>query len=210
MQSLFSRVLSARQSSLTLLFGVILLAALSTACGNKPADTANTKTPSGPAQPQTSLPMPPLAASHGNGATSERGFTLLDNRRMKLSSYLGQVVVLDFYATWCPPCREETPHLVELQRRYGAQGLQVIGLNVGGPEDREKVPGFVQEFGIQYQLGYPDPEMTQLYLTDDDRIPQAYVFDRKGRLVKRFISYDSTVPAEMEGVVQKALAAKAD
>ncbi|MGB7926276.1 MAG: TlpA disulfide reductase family protein, partial [Pyrinomonadaceae bacterium] len=148
---------------------------------------------------------PPVIPQSGTGTTSQYGFTLLDNRRMRLSDYLGQVVVLDFYATWCPPCREGTPHLVDLQRRYGSQGLHVIGLNVGGPDDRKEVPGFVEEFKIQYTLGFPDPQLTENLLSDDDRIPQAFVFDRKGRLVKRFISYDNTMPAELERVVQTAL-----
>lgn len=201
------------KSSLRLL--CLLGAALAlAACGQQSSGggTASSNTPSGKSAPPTALPMPPASKS-GNSARvvsahgeSGRGFTLLDNRRMKLSDYAGQVVVLDFYATWCPPCREETPHLVQLQRRYGPKGLRIIGLNVGGPEDRDKVPGYIEEYGIQYALGFPDPGMTELYLSDDDRIPQAYVFDRKGNLVKRFISYDESVPAEMESVIQRALA----
>jgi thiol-disulfide isomerase/thioredoxin len=129
---------------------------------------------------------------------------------MKLSDYLGQVVVLDFYATWCAPCREETPHLVALQKRYAPQGLHVVGLNVGGPDDRDEVVGFAQEFGIPYPLGFPDAEFTDLYLSDNDSIPQAFVFDRRGHLTKRFIGYDDTIPAELERVVQSALAGGAD
>lgn len=209
-------------ASLPLMLPVVLLGLLAlTGCGNAPAPTpesSQSRTPSGTSAPRTALPMPPassarVVSAHGNSpastaATADNtyGFTLLDNRRMKLSDYAGQVVVLDFYATWCPPCRAETPHLVQLQRRYGSQGLRIIGLNVGGPEDRDKVPGFIEEYGIQYALGFPDPGMTDLYLSDNDSIPQAYVFDRKGKLVKRFISYDETVPAEMESVIKKALA----
>jgi thiol-disulfide isomerase/thioredoxin len=125
---------------------------------------------------------------------------------MRLADYAGSVVVLDFYATWCPPCREETPHLVELHKRYGAQGLRIIGLNVGGDDDRAKVPGFVNEYGIPYELGFPDREMASFYLSDDDSIPQAFIFDRKGNLVKRFISFGPAVPAEMERVIKAQLA----
>ncbi|HEV2913959.1 MAG TPA: TlpA disulfide reductase family protein [Pyrinomonadaceae bacterium] len=170
--------------------------------------SSETGTPTGTAAPRTMLPMPPVNSS-GGASTNAQTFTLLDSRRARVSDYLGQVVVLDFYATWCGPCRVETPHLVEMQRRYGPQGLQVIGLNVGGADDRAKVPAYVEEFRIQYTLGYPDPAMTNLYLSDDDRIPQAFVFDRKGRLVKRFISYDDTMPVELERVVREALAAPA-
>jgi thiol-disulfide isomerase/thioredoxin len=205
------------------LLGPLALMACGTNGGGTSSDGNNATasqpaTPSGQRAPRTTFPMPPTTnapstnaramSAHGQpgAAASGRGFTLLDNRRTQLSDYVGQVVVLDFYATWCPPCREETPHLVQLQRRYGAQGLRVIGLNVGGPDDRDKVAGFIEEYGIQYALGFPDAGLTDLYLSDDDRIPQAFVFDRKGRLVKRFISYDETVPAEMESVVKKALA----
>jgi thiol-disulfide isomerase/thioredoxin len=158
-----------------------------------------------PTQAQRAANPKPSAATPSSTGASQYGFTLLDNRRMRLSDYLGQVVVLDFYATWCPPCREETPHLVDLQRRYGSQGLHVIGLNVGGPDDRNQVPGYVEEFKIQYALGYPDPQLTENYLSDDDRIPQAFVFDRRGRLVKRFVSYDNSMPAELERIVRTAL-----
>lgn len=183
------------------------LICLLTACNYGPAPVV--KTPSGPSAPRTQLPMPPVTAVRG-GATesaSANSFTLLDNRRMRLSDYAGSVVVLDFYATWCPPCREETPHLVELHKRYNARGLQIIGLNVGGPEDRDKVPNFVREFKIPYTLAFPDPAMTDLYLSDNDSIPQAFVFDRQGRLVKRFISYDETMAAELEQVIKEQIGA---
>ena len=190
-----------------LLVGLLCLLLLASACNNARSDASISGTQantSPPPQQRTTGQVPPVATP-GSASTGQYGFTLLDNRRMKLSDYLGHVVVLDFYATWCPPCREETPHLVALQRRYGSQGLHVIGLNVGGAEDRNKVPEYVEEFKIQYTLGFPDPQLTNLYLSDDDRIPQAFIFDRKGRLLKRFISYDNTMPAEMERIVRTAL-----
>jgi thiol-disulfide isomerase/thioredoxin len=202
---------------IALLLLCLLVAALFLSACNGSTKTNTTAsqgaTPAGKSAPQTTFPMPPANTGGGSSARAMsahgevgRGFTLLDNRRMKLSDYAGQVVVLDFYATWCPPCRAETPHLVQLQRRYGPKGLRIIGLNVGGPDDRDKVPAFIEEYGIQYTLAFPDEGMTDLYLSDDDSIPQAYIFDRQGRLVKRFISFDESVPAEMENVIQKALA----
>jgi cytochrome c biogenesis protein CcmG/thiol:disulfide interchange protein DsbE len=149
--------------------------------------------------------MPPATAQNGDASGAAYGFTLMDNRRARLSDYAGYVVVLDFYATWCPPCREETPHLVELHKRYNGDGLRIIGLNVGGDEDRDKVPGFISEFQIPYALGFPDREMASFYLSDNDKIPQAFVFDRKGNLVKRFVSYDAAMTAELERVIKAQL-----
>src|SRR2546422_6952345 len=126
------------------------------------------------------------------------GWTLNENRRAKLADYKGKVVVLDFYATWCEPCRAETPHLVEMQRRYGTQGLQVIGLNVGGEDDYSRVPDYAKEFGIEYPLAIPDDEFVDRYLTDNQNIPQAFVFDRSGQVVKRFVGYSQQSGQELE------------
>jgi thiol-disulfide isomerase/thioredoxin len=139
-------------------------------------------------------------------SASAYGWTLDNNRRAKLADYKGKVVVLDFYATWCEPCRVETPHLIQMQQQYGEQGLQVIGLNVGGEDDRDQVPGYAKELGIQYPLGFPDDELVDAYLTTNQNIPQAFVFDRTGRLVKRFIGYNEGVGQELERVVQVTLA----
>ena len=134
-------------------------------------------------------------------------WSLGNNQPAKLADYKGKVVVLDFYATWCEPCRAEIPRLVQMQKDYGAGGLQVIGLNVGGDDDRAKVPAFAKEYGVEYPLGFPDDNLVDRYLTDNQDIPQAFVFDRNGDLVKRFIGYSSTSGAELERVVKRALAA---
>src|SRR5438309_11910371 len=89
---------------------------------------------------------------------SVAGWTVDNNRAAKLSDYKGKVVVLDFYATWCEPCRAETPGLVQLQKQYQQQGLQIVGLNVGGADDRDQVTAFAKEFGSEYPLGFPDDE----------------------------------------------------
>jgi len=137
------------------------------------------------------------------------GWTLDNNQRAQLADYKGKVVVLDFYATWCEPCRAETPRLVELQRQYAAQGLQVIGLNVGGEDDREQVPAYAKQFGIQYPLGFPGDDLADGYLADNQNIPQAFVFDRDGKMVKRFVGYSESGRQELERVVQLTLAQKA-
>ena len=206
MPYIFSRICSARRRVGS--FAVVLLCLLAaSACAERPPLSA--KTPSGQTLPRTQLPMPPTTTDAQNTAAgSPDAFTLMDNRRMRLSDYAGQVVVLDFYATWCQPCREETPHLVRLHQRYNAAGLRIIGLNVGGDEDRARIADFTKEYQISYALGFPDREMSGLYLSDDNRIPQAFVFDRKGNLVKRFVNYDSTTPAELESVIKTQLAAE--
>ena len=149
-----------------------------------------------------------LWSAFGLGACTKKtaGWTLDNKQRARLADYKGKVVVLDFYATWCEPCRAETPHLVQLQRQYAEQGLQVIGLNVGGEDDREQVPAFAKQFGIQYPLAFPDDELADAYLGDNQNIPQSFVFDRRGNLVKRFVGYSEQSGQELERVVQSTLA----
>ena len=188
----------ARNAALSLAACVIFLVA----CSRKESSTASEATPTLSGPPTTTYPMPPLRAE---GAGTEMGWTLVDGRRERWADFRGQVLVLDFYATWCAPCRKSIPHLSELQRQSGANGLQVVGLNVGGPDDRVKVAAFAAELKIPYPLGFPDKPLSDLFLSDDDSIPQTFVFSRDGQLVKRFIGYDDSLPKELERVIQSAL-----
>jgi cytochrome c biogenesis protein CcmG/thiol:disulfide interchange protein DsbE len=146
--------------------------------------------------------MPPWSAG---ASGTEMGWTLVEGNRVRLADLRGKVLVLDFYATWCAPCRKSIPQLIELQRRMGPQGLQVVGLNVGGPDDRVKVAAFANELNIQYALGFPDKSLSDLFLSDDDSIPQTFVLDGNGQLVKRFIGYDDSTPRQLEQAAQAAL-----
>jgi thiol-disulfide isomerase/thioredoxin len=146
-----------------------------------------------------------IAAGCSRQPAGRGGWALDNNQRAALSDYKGKVVVLDFYATWCEPCRVETPHLVRLQNEFGPRGFQVIGLNVGGDEDREKVPAYAKEFNIQYPLAYPDDDLVTKYLSDNENIPQSFVFDRDGKLLKRFVGYSSRSAVELDTVIRTAV-----
>jgi thiol-disulfide isomerase/thioredoxin len=193
------------------------LVALAASCeldgaSKKRAEEARRKSGAAEGTRRTNLPMPPAATARAvaEGATPAGGWTQADGRRVRLEDLRGQVVVLDFWATYCPPCREEIPHLVRLQKQYGPRGVKVIGLNVGGDEDKPKVPEFVKLYNIQYQLAEPDPETVRLFFGPDDSIPQTFVLDRQGRLVRHFVGYDSEVASGLEAAVEQALAEKAD
>lgn len=186
---------------------ILALAALGgTACTTerKPVGTfVNEKTPTIRSLPQTSRPMPPISPPDSKSASV--AWTLADGRRMRLNDYQGKVVVLDFYATWCLPCRDEIPHLASLQSRFGSEGLQVVGLNVGGEEDRPAIPAFAKELGINYQLAYPTTEAVDLFMGGNTAIPQTLVFRRNGELLRHFTGYDATVRRELDSTVAEAI-----
>ena len=184
-------------SRLLVLAAGALLSVAGSACTNEKAtektDRAATPVLSGP--PVTTFPMPPL------DARTELGWVLNDGQRVMLTDYHGKVLVLDFYATWCIPCRQSIPRLSALRENYGLKGLQIVGLNVGGPDDRIKVADFAKELNIQYPLGFPDKALTDLFLSDNQTIPQTFVFRRDGRLIKRFIGYEEATGTELEKVI---------
>jgi len=176
----------------------IVLLILCAACSS----TDTTKTPVISTSPRgTTYPMPPFKGT----SIANMGWELNDGKHSVFADNQGKVLILDFYATWCAPCRDSIPHLIELQNKYRDQGLQVVGLNVGGPGDAEKVPDFAKEFGIQYPLAKPDEDLVSLLLSDSDAIPQTFVFDRRGQFVRRFVGYSAETGDSMDLAVEAAL-----
>ena len=145
--------------------------------------------------------MPPVETSSINNM----GWTFSDQKHSLFSEYKGKVLVLDFYATWCNPCRRSIPHLVGLQKKYADQGFTVIGLNVGGEDDQPKVPRFAKELGINYPLAIPDDDLAMFLLSDHDGIPQTFIFDRQGVLVDRLIGFGPSSGAQIDEAVETAL-----
>lgn len=127
----------------------------------------------------------------------------LDGKSLQLSALKGKVVLLDFWATWCPPCRQEIPHFKELYDQYRGKGLEIIGvaLDDGGEKD-------VAPFARQNQINYPlvaagGQELAQRY-GGIRGIPTTFLIDKQGRIAKKYIGYQSKEVFEKE--IQRFLA----
>ena len=158
--------------------------------GNKPISVNGIKTKDAPGAPSR-----PLA---------EMSWTGFEGDVSKLKDHRGKAVVLDFWATNCPPCIEEIPHLIELKARYG-EDLELVGLHVGDDEDREKVPDFVQKLKITYPLAYPDDALTNYIFETQSAIPQTAVFDRNGVMVRKIVGFNPAIKAELDEAVKRAV-----
>lgn len=133
----------------------------------------------------------------------------VDGRTIKLSDYRGKVLVMDFWATWCAPCRLETPQLARLARENRARGLEVIGLHIDdrGRSSPEDIRKFIDHYAITYTVGLATEEMFTSYLgTEDDTIPQTLVFGRDGRLIKHLSGYSQSDGKLLDEAVNQALA----
>jgi cytochrome c biogenesis protein CcmG, thiol:disulfide interchange protein DsbE len=134
----------------------------------------------------------------------------LDGQSVSLNTLLGEgkPVLIDFWATWCGPCRMVIPHLGELHRRYGKDGLVVIGMNLENPaEDQQAVKSFVKRYRMDYQNVFAPHAIYQFFSgMAAARIPYTLVFGADGRLIWRLVGYSPQMSSALNGAVAKAMA----
>ena len=120
-----------------------------------------------------------------------------------LNNYKGYVLVMDFFATWCIPCKESIPHLNSLKQKYGKQGLQILGVSVDEGNDRE-VKSFIAERRISYPVAVAGEEMQNDYGLRS--IPTVYVINKKGMVAEKFQGYSDQTAKAMEDTIKRLLA----
>jgi cytochrome c biogenesis protein CcmG/thiol:disulfide interchange protein DsbE len=128
-----------------------------------------------------------MATPGGAVGTAAPAFALpdLEGKTVRNTDLKGKVVILNFWATWCPPCRDEVPDFVRLQAKYRDQGLAIVGLSLdqGGAND---VRPFVAEYDVNYTMLIANQDVAESY-GGVQGIPTTFVLDREGTIVKRFV-----------------------
>jgi len=149
-------------------------------------------------------PYPPNyvpAAQRSSALAPDFTLPTVDGKQLKLSDYKGKVVIIDFWATWCPPCRKGIPDLIDLKKKYGSKGFEVIGISLD-TDTKAQVPGFVKDKGMNYPVVYGNQNVAQLY-GGIEAIPTSFVIDKHGKIVA---TYQGLIPSStFESHIKKLL-----
>jgi len=109
-----------------------------------------------------------------------------NGKNLKLSDFRGKVVLLDFWATWCPPCRRGIPDLVSLKNEYKAKGLEIIGISLDQDNTIANVVPFIKQYKVNYPVVYGDMSIIQNY-GGIQSIPTSFIINKEGKIVKSYI-----------------------
>lgn len=179
----------------------------------KPADMApgSAQNPKNGNDGQAKPPEGPGAAVAGDRSWGDApDFTLerFGGGNMILSDNLGKIIILDFWATWCPPCRQEIPDFIRLQKEYGDRGFVMIGISLDRDGETAVRP-YAEETGINYPVlyGFDHQEVTDSY-GGIPSIPTTFIIDQQGDIVQKYVGYQSpnifeTKIRQMLGIIQE-------
>jgi thiol-disulfide isomerase/thioredoxin len=121
---------------------------------------------------------------------------------LDLTRHRGRVVIVDFWASWCKPCRQSIPWLNAMYARYGANGLTIIGVNVDA--ERREADRFLRDVPIEFEVVF-DPQGDLAREFKVKGMPTSYVFDRSGRMVDTHLGFRDAKKDEKEAALRKLL-----
>jgi thiol-disulfide isomerase/thioredoxin len=146
---------------------------------------------------------PGTLTAHQAQSTPAPDFALqsLDGKTMHLSDFRGKAVLLNFWATWCGPCKIEMPWFVDLQKEYGSQGLQIVGVAMDDAS-KEDIAKFAKDMGVNYPILIGKESVGDEY-GGVPALPESFLIARDGKIVDKIIGLRGK--AEIEDAVKKAL-----
>lgn len=176
-----------------------------------PGSMANVSTTQPPSNNMSSAvkPAAPARSLYLPESVMQAEINLLDGKKKRLADYSGKVLIVDLWATWCGPCRQEIPHLVQIAKEYKSKGVEVIGLTNEDPRtDTQLVKDFSKEFNINYPIGWADMPMQIGLMQGRNGIPQTLIIGRDGKIRHHFVGFSPAISVpQMRAAVEAAVAA---
>jgi thiol-disulfide isomerase/thioredoxin len=164
---------------------------------SRPPESANT---AGQVTPE---PAPGVGGpAKGAAAPAFELKSIPEGKSTALASFQGKAVLLNFWATWCGPCKIEMPWLVDLQKKYGPQGLQIVGVAMDDTSDKE-IADFAHKMGVNYVVLKGTEKVGDLY-GGVEGLPTTYYLDRSGKVVDKTLGLAGE--SVIEDAIKKALA----
>ncbi len=127
-------------------------------------------------------------------------FRTLDGKLHHFQDYRGKVLLVEFFASWCPSCRYAIPHTAELYKKYKDKGLEVVGLSF----DQEDLDVIKKKFSVPFPMGYAPEDLARHFHIS--AIPAFFIFDRNGRFAGKFVGYNDAIGKSMAEKVKALLA----
>jgi cytochrome c biogenesis protein CcmG, thiol:disulfide interchange protein DsbE len=179
-------------SSLAVLLGLVLAAPL-VACGGAAGESGSDTTPAAGGLVGKRAPDFAVAAAvNGKG-------------KVALSSLRGKVVLVDFWGTFCEPCKKSFPKLQDLNTKYAASGLKIVGISEDDADDKEAIPGFATTYGAKFTLGWDaDKSIAKSY--KPETMPSSFLVDKNGVVRYAHVGYHDGEEAVVEKEIKELLA----
>lgn len=154
--------------------------------------------------------IPELPMADGSSDTPEIEVSMLDGKKVKLSSLRGKVCILDIFASWCPHCQDHAPQIVKVYNQFKAQGLEIISLASDPKEKIDDVKKFVKDYNVNYPVGFLSNEVLAYYADPRNHsVPQVVLFGKNGKMSKRWIGWSEERTKELTELLGKELSAAA-
>jgi len=125
-----------------------------------------------------------------------------DNGEISLDQYRNKIVYVDFWASWCKPCRESFPFMNEMQKKYANKGLQIIAINLD--DQRSAANAFLSKYPAQFKVAY-DPQGTTPTSYGVEVMPTSYLLDRRGNIIFTHKGFKQNQTGELEQHIVEAL-----
>jgi cytochrome c biogenesis protein CcmG/thiol:disulfide interchange protein DsbE len=141
----------------------------------------------------------------GPSLAPEFSLKTLTGEEMSLAKNKGKILLIDFWATWCGPCREAIPHLVHLHKTYRGQGLEVVGLSMD-KGDPKTVDHFVESLDIPYPIAIAPEEIARAYGVNG--LPTTVLIDKEGQIREKIVGFNTAIAKKIESRVVELISEK--